>query len=520
MSARVMNAVYGRYFIVGGAGFIGSHFTDRLLADPATDRVTLYDNFSSGREWHYAQHADEDRLRVVRGDVKDLPALTAAMAGHETVIHLASNPDIARAATEPDIDFREGTFLTQQVVEAMRVNRTPRLLYASGSGVYGDLGETEANEDYSPMLPVSTYGASKLAGEALIASYCAMFDLKASAFRFGNVVGPRQTHGVGFDFVRRLLADPARLRILGDGSQSKSYIHVFDVVDAVLLARACRQKPFEVFNVATGDYITVTEIAELAVEDCRHPTCPSPFRILRWRPRLEGRRPGGTPKHGSHQAPGLELQADVAAGALRFDAIASRRRAGREAVRAKAMPRRAVFLDRDGVINRAIVRDGKPYPPARLADVRILPGVREACRGIRDAGYLLILVTNQPDIARGTADLQQVSRIHDHLRRYLRLDDVKVCPHDDAAECPCRKPKPGLVLEAARDWDIHLSASYFVGDRWRDMEAAQRAGCRAIFIDYHYRERRPDPPFISVGSLREAAIRIAQAAKTEEVLCA
>lgn len=266
MNVGAMSEPRGRYFIAGGAGFIGSHFTDRLLADPATEAVTLFDNFSSGREWHYAHHAGDSRLRVIRGDLKDMCALQKAMRGNNTVIHLASNPDIARAATEPDIDFREGTFLTQQVVEAMRVTRTPRLLYASGSGVYGDLGEVEASENYAPMLPVSTYGASKLAGEALIASYCAMFGLAATAFRFGNVVGPRQTHGVGFDFMRRLLADPTRLRILGDGSQSKSYIHVFDVVDAVLLAHCRRTKPFEVFNVATGDYITVVQIAELAVE--------------------------------------------------------------------------------------------------------------------------------------------------------------------------------------------------------------------------------------------------------------
>jgi UDP-glucose 4-epimerase len=255
-----------RYFLVGGAGFIGSHFTDRLLADPATEAVTLYDNFSSGREWHYSQHLHDRRLNVVRGDVKDLPTMRDAMKGHHTVIHLASNPDIARAATEPDIDFREGTFLTQQVVEAMRVTGTPRLLYASGSGVYGDLGEFEAQEDHGPLLPVSTYGASKLAGEALIGSYCAMFDLRACAFRFGNVVGARQTHGVGFDFMRRLIDDPTCLRILGDGSQSKSYIHVQDVINAVLMAHQKKAQPFEVYNVATGDYITVKEIAELAVE--------------------------------------------------------------------------------------------------------------------------------------------------------------------------------------------------------------------------------------------------------------
>jgi UDP-glucose 4-epimerase len=259
-----------RYFIAGGAGFIGSHFTDRLLCEKDTEAVTIYDNFSSGREWHYAHHEHDRRLRVIHGDLKDLPALERCMDGHHTVIHLASNPDIARAMVEPDIDFREGTFLTQQIVEAMRRSGTPHLLYASGSGVYGDLKDYEVQEDFGPLIPASTYGASKLAGEALIASYCAMFDLRACAFRFGNVVGARQTHGVGFDFIRRLRAQPDRLRILGDGRQSKSYIHVDDVIDAVLLAyRASTQatgRPFEVYNVATGDYITVTEIAELAVE--------------------------------------------------------------------------------------------------------------------------------------------------------------------------------------------------------------------------------------------------------------
>jgi UDP-glucose 4-epimerase len=188
------------------------------------------------------------------------------MRGHEVVIHLASNPDIARAATDPAIDFDEGTLLTHHVVEAMRVTSTSTILYASGSGVYGDIGETEADEDHGPLEPISTYGASKLAGEGLIAAYCHMFDLRGCAFRFGNVVGARQTHGVGFDFVRSLLEDPERLRILGDGSQSKSYIHVRDMVDAVLTALERTEQPFRTYNVATGDYITVTEIADLAVE--------------------------------------------------------------------------------------------------------------------------------------------------------------------------------------------------------------------------------------------------------------
>ena len=255
-----------RYLIVGGAGFIGSHFADRLLSDSSVRNVTLYDNFSSGREWHYAQHTSDARFRVVRGDVKEIETLTRAMQGHDVVIHLASNPDIARATTEHEIDFEEGTYLTNNVVEAMRRSGTKVILYASGSGVYGDLGEEEANEDHGPLLPISTYGASKLAGEALITAYCHMFDLTGRVFRFGNVVGPRQTHGVGFDFLRQLLKNPHKLRILGDGTQSKSYIHVRDVVNAVLMAAERSTGCFAAYNVATGDYITVTEIAKLAAE--------------------------------------------------------------------------------------------------------------------------------------------------------------------------------------------------------------------------------------------------------------
>jgi UDP-glucose 4-epimerase len=252
--------------IIGGAGFIGSHFADALLARPDTARLTLFDNFSSGREQHFAHHSGDPRLRVVRGDAANLRALTNAVRGHDLVIHLASNPDIARAVTEPEIDFYQGTLLTHNVVEAMRRAGVNRLLYASGSGIYGERGETLLSEDSARLQPVSTYGASKLAGEALIASYCAMFGFTACAFRFANVVGTRQTHGVGFDFLRRLRQDPARLRILGDGHQSKCYVHVSDVVSAVLLANEKTKAGFHVWNVATSDAITVTEIAELAAE--------------------------------------------------------------------------------------------------------------------------------------------------------------------------------------------------------------------------------------------------------------
>jgi UDP-glucose 4-epimerase len=262
------------YFLTGGAGFLGSHFTDRLLNSYQVRSVTIYDNFSSGREWHYEAHAANSRLHVIRGELGNLEELTFAMRGHDLVIHLASNPDIARAVSEPQIDFVQGTQLTNNVVEAMRRAGVSRLLYASGSGVYGDAGDTELRENHGPLVPVSTYGASKLAGEALIASYCAMFGLHACAFRFANVIGARQTHGVGLDFIRRLSLDPQSLTILGDGRQSKSYIHASDVVEAVLHAAAHAGPAFSVFNVATDDAITVTEIAELAAKSLALPVMP------------------------------------------------------------------------------------------------------------------------------------------------------------------------------------------------------------------------------------------------------
>lgn len=169
------------------------------------------------------------------------------------------------------------------------------------------------------------------------------------------------------------------------------------------------------------------------------------------------------------------------------------------------MRSRAVFLDRDGVLNRAIVRDGKPYPPERLEEVEILPGVAEALARLREAGFKLVVATNQPDIARGTRNPECVDAINDHLRRELPLDAIYVCPHDSAQECDCRKPRPGLLTRAAADLDIDLAASFMVGDRWRDVAAGRSAGCRTFFIDYNYDEQRPDDPDFVVGSLAEAA---------------
>lgn len=250
------------YLVVGGAGFIGSHFVQELL-NRQVGLVRVVDNLCSGTLDHISEFQENSNFDFRQFDVENSELLVEAMKGINTVIHLASNPDIAKAAREPRIDFMQGTVLTESVAEAARVSGVETILYASGSGVYGDAGDLVLTEE-SALKPISTYGASKLAGESLLASYAFMFGMKSLAFRFANVVGPKQTHGVGYDFIRRLKVDPTRLEILGDGLQSKSYIHVSDVVRAVLLADESISKGFDVFNVSTKDQITVNEIALIA----------------------------------------------------------------------------------------------------------------------------------------------------------------------------------------------------------------------------------------------------------------
>jgi len=259
-----------RCFVSGGAGFIGSHFVELLLQCDDVDGITVYDNFSSGTEFHVSGFVNDPRVNIINGDIKDFNLLSDSMRGSGLVSHFAANPDISKAVTQPDIDFWEGTYLVNNILESMRKNNINMLIYTSGSGVYGEAFGVEFSEEYGPCFPISTYGASKLACEALICSYCHMFDIKARSFRFANVVGPRQTHGVGYDFVRRLKADNSILRILGDGTQSKSYIHVYDVLRALLIGvqmlKAENTVCYDVFNVATDDYISVFQIAQIACE--------------------------------------------------------------------------------------------------------------------------------------------------------------------------------------------------------------------------------------------------------------
>ena len=167
---------------------------------------------------------------------------------------------------------------------------------------------------------------------------------------------------------------------------------------------------------------------------------------------------------------------------------------------------RAVFLDRDGVLNRAVVRDGKPYPPDSISELEILPGVPEALADLHRAGFLLLVVTNQPDVGRGTQRREVVEAIHSKLKADLPLDEFFVCYHDDVDGCDCRKPAPGLLHQARVKYGLYLPFCYMVGDRWRDVDAGQRAGCQTILVDYGYRERGPEhEPAARVTCLCEAA---------------
>jgi len=172
------------------------------------------------------------------------------------------------------------------------------------------------------------------------------------------------------------------------------------------------------------------------------------------------------------------------------------------------MARRAVFLDRDGVLNRGVMREGRLHPPARVEEVEILPGVAEACRQMAAAGLLLIGATNQPDVARGTQTREEVLRINDRILRALPLLEIRTCFHDNADACPCRKPRPGLLQDAARDHDIDLGRSFMVGDRWTDVAAGRAAACLTFLITAPYNERSRCPPDHDVADLPEAARRI------------
>jgi UDP-glucose 4-epimerase len=255
-----------RHFVTGGAGFIGSHLVDRLLRDRGNS-VTVFDNLSSGKEDFIRHHFGDGRFRFVRGDLLDPPAVKAAVEGHDLVHHLAANPDIRLGTAVPETDLRQGTLATFNLLEAMRASGVRKLAFSSSSVVYGEAERIPTPEDYGPLVPISLYAAAKLGAEGLITAYCHSFDMQSWIFRFANVIGPRSTHGVIFDFINKLRKNPGELEILGNGMQKKAYLTVGDCVDAMLFTIGHASETVNIYNLGCEDQVVVTRIAEIIREE-------------------------------------------------------------------------------------------------------------------------------------------------------------------------------------------------------------------------------------------------------------
>jgi len=260
---------FSKVLVTGGAGFIGSHSVDCLMRMGCFVRVV--DNLSGGSLGNVEGWLGDSGFEFVRGDLKDLGVAEEAVEGVDVVFHLAANPEVRVAEVDPSIHFRENLLTTFNVLEAMRKSEKAKcIVFLSSSTVYGEPERFPTPEDYGPLLPISVYGASKLGCESLISAYCHTFGVRGLVFRLANVVGGRSGHGVIVDFVRKLRGNPKVLEILGDGSQSKSYLHVKDLIDAIFLALKCfldEKKTIEVYNVGSLDKVDVKRIAEIVCEE-------------------------------------------------------------------------------------------------------------------------------------------------------------------------------------------------------------------------------------------------------------
>lgn len=258
-----------KYFITGGAGFIGSHLAEKLID---IGSVTAYDNLSSGRDSFIKHLAERKGFELIRADLLDLDTLKKSMRGHDVVFHLAANPDVREAIRKTDTDLEQGTIVTYNVLEAMRENGINKVVFASSSTVYGETPvKRPLTEDYGPLLPISLYGASKLASEGLISAFCHIFEMRAWIFRFANIVGPRATHGVIFDLINKLKKNSLELEILGSGTQQKPYLHVDDCADGMLYGLKHGKDQVNVYNLGVNSTTKVSDIAKMLVEQMNLP---------------------------------------------------------------------------------------------------------------------------------------------------------------------------------------------------------------------------------------------------------
>lgn len=254
-----------KHFVTGGAGFIGSHLVDRLMEEG--NRVTVYDNLVSGRKENIEQHIGKNGFQFIQTDLLDFEVLREAMKGHDVVWHLGANTDIIKGNNITDLDLKNCTIATRNVLEAMRQNDMDRILFPSSATIYGETAPMPFAEESGPLLPISLYGAGKLACEGLISAYCHLFDMQAWIFRFGNVVGAQMGHGVILDFIQKLMKNPQELEILGDGNQEKPFFLVEDCIEGMLCAFQNSNSQCDVYNLGCNSFTRVTRIAQIVVEE-------------------------------------------------------------------------------------------------------------------------------------------------------------------------------------------------------------------------------------------------------------
>ncbi len=274
MTERLLGDSIKKVFLTGGAGFIGSHVTDTLLAQ--NYEVTVYDNLSSGRMEYLAAHRNVQAFRFVEGDINESAKIREAMKGHDLVWHLAANTDIPGGFENPERDLKDCVAGTFQTLEAMRANKIRPILFSSTGAVYGDLCDNAfASEEAGPLLPVSLYAAGKIGSEAFISAFAALYGIRAWIFRFGNVIGGRMTHGVIFDFIRKLKQNPVELLVLGDGRQEKNYFLVEDCIEgmgyAFRHAVLDEKHPTALLNLGTDSVTNVLAIAKMVTEEMQLP---------------------------------------------------------------------------------------------------------------------------------------------------------------------------------------------------------------------------------------------------------
>ena len=252
-----------RAFVTGGAGFIGSHVVDRLAQVGAN--VTIFDNFSTGQERFISHHAGNSKVRIVRADVLDSERLNREMTGCDFVFHLQANADVRGGIQRTRVDLEQNTIATWNILEAMRLNEIRRIVFASSATVYGEPDVFPTPENYA-SLQTSLYGASKLAGEAMVQAYSEYFGITSYIFRFVSWIGERYSHGVIFDFIRKLRDSTQTLEVLGDGKQRKSYLDVIDGVNGIFYAVQHAKELKNVFNLGHDEFMNVLDLADIIVE--------------------------------------------------------------------------------------------------------------------------------------------------------------------------------------------------------------------------------------------------------------